>query len=258
MKIATLQYNIVWEDTFANIKRLNGLLHQLPKDADVLILPEMFNTGFSMDIDQMALTAGGEALDWMKETAVKKKIVVAGSIATAIQNEVFNRFYWVQPDGTVKHYDKRHLFRMAEEHHYYTAGEEQVVVEYKNYRFMLQVCYDLRFPVWSRNSSELDYDVLIYVANWPEVRIDAWSSLLKARAIENLSYVVGVNRVGTDGNGISYNGMSAVFDYKGESMDSHKENKEGFSFQTLDLEALKKFKRKFPAQLDGDRYEIKP
>ncbi|MCB9189643.1 MAG: amidohydrolase [Flavobacteriales bacterium] len=256
MKIATLQYNIVWEDTFANIKRLNGLLHQLPADVDILVLPEMFNTGFSMDVDAIALTAGGEALDWMKATAKAKKVVVVGSVAVAIQNETFNRLYWVQPNGTVKHYDKRHLFRMAEEHHHYTAGDKQVVVEYKNFRFMLQICYDLRFPIWSRNNKELDYDALIYVANWPEVRSEAWYALLKARAIENLSYVIGVNRVGTDGNGNEYDGRSAVFDFKGVAIDSHKDHKEGFSFQVLDLEAIKLFRRRFPAQLDADDYEI--
>lgn len=256
MKIATLQYNIVWEDTEANIKRLNGLMEQLPNDADVLVLPEMFNTGFSMEPERVALTYGGEALTWMKNTAKEKNIVVVGSIAVAIQNDSYNRLFWVQPDGLVRHYDKRHLFRMAEEHHHYQAGEDQIVVEYKDHRFMLQVCYDLRFPVWSRNTPELAYDALIYVANWPAVRSEAWYSLLKARAIENLSYVIGVNRVGTDGNGNAYDGRSAVFDYKGIAIDSHEDNKEGFSFQVLDLEALKDFRRKFPAQLDADRFVI--
>jgi predicted amidohydrolase len=257
MKIATLQYNIVWEDTSANLQRLSGLLDQLPSDVDILVLPEMFNTGFSMNVNQIALTAGGEALDWMKKTARERQSVVVGSIPVAVQNDIFNRLYWVQPDGKVMHYDKRHLFRMAEEHHHYTAGEKQVVVEYKEFRFMLQVCYDLRFPVWSRNTPELAYDTIIYVANWPAARSEAWYSLLKARAIENLSYVVGVNRVGEDGNEIPYDGKSAVFDYKGTAIDSHVDGEEGFSIQMLDLEALKAFRRKFPAQMDADHFAIK-
>lgn len=257
MKIATLQYNIVWEDTAANLKRLNGLIQRLPKDIDLLVLPEMFNTGFSMNADSIALTAGGEALDWMKKASKAKNIVIVGSVAVAIQNDTFNRLFWVQPNGVVHHYDKRHLFRMAEEHHHYQAGDKQVVIEYNDFRFMLQICYDLRFPVWSRNTKVLDYDALIYVANWPAVRSEAWYTLLKARAIENLSYVIGVNRVGEDGNGNHYDGKSGVFDFRGNPIDSHRDNEEGFSIQVLDLNALKEFRRKFPAELDADSFEIK-
>lgn len=256
MKIATLQYDIIWEDTAANIEKLTGLLNNLPDDVDLVILPEMFNTGFSMESSRVALKNGGSTLDWLKNTAKNKHISIAGSVAVLENGHFYNRFYWVQSNGITHQYDKRHLFRMADEHRYYTAGNEQIVVEYKGFRFMLQVCYDLRFPVWSRNNQELAYDVLVYVANWPEARSDAWYALLKARAIENQCYTIGVNRVGTDGNDISYDGKSAVFDFKGYAMDTHKDHVEGFSFQTLNLENLKEFRRKFPAQLDGDQYAI--
>ncbi len=256
MKVATLQYNITWEDTSANLSRLSQLISELPEDVKLLVLPEMFNTGFSMNSSNIATENGGEALQWMKETADKKNMVITGSVAVKENNAYYNRLFWVKPNGDVQHYDKRHLFRMAEEHHHYTAGEQQVIVEHKGFRIMLQVCYDLRFPVWSRNNSELDYDALIYVANWPKARSDAWYALLKARAIENLCYVIGVNRVGVDGNDISYDGKSAIFDFKGTAIDSHINHEEGFSIQTLDLEALNAFRRKFPAQLDADDFKI--
>lgn len=256
MKIATLQYDIIWENTSANLEKLSDLLNKLPDDVDVVILPEMFNTGFSIESNRVALKNGGAALDWLKDTAKIKQISIAGSVAVLENNHCYNRFYWVQSNGLIHQYDKRHLFRMADEHKYYTAGEEQIVVECKGFRFMLQVCYDLRFPVWSRNNQELAYDVLVYVANWPEVRSDAWYALLKARAIENQCYTIGVNRIGTDGNDISYDGKSAVFDFKGNAIDTHTDHSEGFSFQTLNLEDLKEFRRKFPAHLDADHYVI--
>lgn len=256
MKVATLQYNIVWEDTSANLKRLSDQIEKLPEDVEILVLPEMFNSGFSMDSERIALENGGLALAWMQTTAAAKNIVIVGSIATKENDQYFNRLYWVRPDGEIQYYDKRHLFRMAEEHKHYTQGTEQVVVEHKGIRFMLQVCYDLRFPVWSRNRKERGYDVLIYVANWPAVRSEAWYTLLKARAIENLSYVIGVNRVGKDGNDIAYDGRSAVFDYKGIAIDSHEDHKEGFSIQTLNLGELNDFRRKFPAQMDSDQFTI--
>ncbi|CAG5077965.1 amidohydrolase [Parvicella tangerina] len=256
MKIATLQYNIIWEDTSANLEKLSGLVDTLNTDVDLLVLPEMFTTGFSMNSKAIASNGGGEALAWMKQVAQSKSMTITGSVAVKENNQFYNRLYWVQPDGAIHHYDKRHLFRMAEEHHHYTGGKNQVVVDYKGVRFMLQICYDLRFPVWSRNHEELDYDVLLYVANWPEARSEAWYALLKARAIENLSYVIGVNRVGKDGNDISYDGKSAVFDFKGQAIDSHEDHVEGFSIQTLNLQTLKEFRQKFPAHLDADSFSI--
>lgn len=256
MKIATLQYDIIWEDTNANLDRLDQLIDQLSENVDLIVLPEMFNTGFSMNSSRIASEDGGATLKWMLSVSQKKKCVITGSVAVKIDDHYYNRLYWVQPDGKVYHYDKRHLFRMADEHLHYQAGENQVIVSYKGWRFMLQVCYDLRFPIWSRNTVLINYDALIYVANWPAVRSEAWHSLLKARAIENLSYVVGVNRVGTDGNGIPYDGKSVVFDFKGESIDQHQVNLEGWSIQSLSREALDQFRDKFPAHLDADEFGI--
>lgn len=257
MKIATLQYDIIWENHQANLDKLTSLISELNEDIDLIVLPEMFNTGFSMNSKKIALKDGGLVLDWMIYTAKLKNTVIVGSVASRVNGDYFNRLYWVQPDGKIIHYDKRHLFRMAEEGHHYKNGNDQVVVSYKGFRFLLQICYDLRFPVWSRNNIDLNYDAIIYVANWPAVRSEAWYSLLKARAIENLSYVIGVNRVGKDGNGIDYDGKSAVFDFKGEAIDSHLDNNQGISIQGISKEELSNFRLKFPAHLDADRFIIK-
>jgi predicted amidohydrolase len=256
MKIATIQQNIFWEDTEKNINHLEELLRDIEDDVELIVLPEMFTTGFSMNPVKVAVPDGGAGLEWMKRMAALKQASMVGSIAVSVDGKYYNRLYWVFPNGEVKTYDKRHLFRMADEHQVYQSGSKKLIVEWKGVRFCPLVCYDLRFPVWSRRTKKEDYDCLLYVANWPAVRSEAWYSLLKARAIENLSYVIGVNRVGVDGNDIAYDGKSAVFDFKGLAMDQHELGLEGISIQSMDLNALQDFRTKFPADLDADDFEI--
>ncbi len=257
IKIATLQLNILWEDTQGNLDRIDGLLKDLKEKVDVIVLPEMFNTGFSMNPSKIALPNGGVAKDWLIAKAKDLQVCLVGSIAVEGNGAFYNRMYWVFPDGKIETYDKRHLFRIADEHQVYSPGMTKTIVEFKGVRFCLQVCYDLRFPVWSRRTKAEDYDCLVYVANWPKVRSEAWYSLLKARAIENLSYVIGVNRVGKDGNGNDYDGKSVVFDFKGLAIDSHLDSVEGISIQTIKKDELLAFRSKFPADLDADDFSIK-
>jgi omega-amidase len=220
----------------------------------------MFTTGFSMDAQKIATSENDLGVKWMIEKAIEKDACIVGSIAIKEHNKFYNRLFWVMPDGSIHTYNKRHLFRMANEHNHYTAGDEKLIIEFKGWKFCPFVCYDLRFPVWSRNvhtndSNDLEpiYDCAIYVANWPAVRSDAWQTLLKARAIENLCYVVGVNRVGMDGNGMEYDGKSSVFDFKGNQLDNHINYSEGISIVTLDLESLVEYRKIFPAYLDADK-----
>lgn len=254
--IATVQFDIKWEDSKYNMRSLDELLGTLSHDIDIVVLPEMFNTGFSMNPKNIALENGGEVLDWMIEKAKHQNFCLVGSIATEENGNFYNRLFWVFPDGSFKTYDKRHLFRMADEHHSYKNGVSKIIISYKGFNFCPLICYDLRFPVWSRNTQRENYDCLIYIANWPTVRSDAWYSLLKARAIENLSYVVGVNRVGKDGNNIEYDGKSVVFDFIGNSIDSHIIGKESISIQTISKTKLNEFRTKFPAHLDADDFEV--
>ncbi len=263
MKIATLQSALFWENTVLNLHHFDRFLINLPIDVDVVVLPEMFTTGFSMDAQKIARDNGGEGLQWMLTKASELNAAIVGSIAVKEGELFYNRLYWVMPDGVVHSYDKRHLFRMANEHQSYTQGTQKLLVEFRGWRFAPFVCYDLRFPVWSRNVEKSEegvgsprYDCAIYVANWPAVRSSAWQTLLKARAIENLAYVVGVNRVGVDGHTIEYDGKSSVFDFKGNQLDSHIDSAEGISFVTLNKQELNDFRTNFPAFLDADHFTI--
>src|SRR5690606_24430266 len=199
LRITIIQTSLHWQDASANRTMFSEKLAAAAPATDLIVLPEMFTTGSSMDAAGLAEDAEGPTLQWMKEEAVRYSAVLTGSVMVKEGDNYYNRLYWVRPDGTYEHYDKRHLFRMAKEHHSYTPGKEKLLVELKGWNICPLVCYDLRFPVWSRNTGS-QYDLLLYVANWPKPRANAWSTLLQARAIENLSYVVGVNRVGTDGN----------------------------------------------------------
>ncbi len=254
--LATVQFDIKWEDSNHNMNRLDELLSSLPKEVDLVVLPEMFNTGFSMNPKNIALDNGSEVLQWMIQKAKQQNFCIVGSIATKDNKKFYNRLYWVFADGSYKTYDKRHLFRMADEDQFYNSGKSKTIIIYKDFSFCPLICYDLRFPVWSRNTQQENYDCLIYIANWPAVRSDAWYSLLKARAIENLSYVVGVNRVGTDGNNIEYDGKSVVFDFTGKTIDSHIIGSESISIQTISKTKLNEFRTKFPAHLDADDFEV--
>lgn len=214
MKIALIQSDLYWEQAFKNRNQFETKINQIDSEVDLVILPEMFATGFSMNASKMAETMQGETVLWMQTLARNKKFAIAGSLIITENNKVYNRLLFVFPSGEIQFYDKRHLFTLAGEDKIYSAGQHKVIIEYKGWKICPLICYDLRFPVFSRNVYE--YDVLIYVANWPQIRINAWDALLKARAIENMSYIIGVNRIGEDGNKLEHNGHSQAIDFLGE------------------------------------------
>lgn len=253
MKIAALQTPLYWQDRDANLAHFDSLLSSV-SEADLIVLPEMFTTGFSMAPEQIAEPAKGPTLDWLRTIARQRGVAITGSVAVRDQGKHYNRLYWVSPEGEC-HYDKRHLFRMAGEHKHYSAGSERKIVEYRGFRICLQVCYDLRFPVFCRNRN--DYDLLIFVANWPASRRHAWSSLLTARAIENQSFVVGVNRVGEDGNGIEYSGDSVILDFLGQPLAQTKPHTPAILEAEISLADVQTFREKFPAMLDADDFELR-
>lgn len=259
LTITLIQSQLHWQSVEANLAMFEEKIWQIQGKTDIILLPEMFNTGFSMEVQLLAEHPQGKTFRWMKQMAAQTEALLIGSSIVNDQGKFYNRLFWVEPDGSYASYDKRHLFRMAEEHHYFDMGKHRLVREWKGWKICPLVCYDLRFPAWSRNrliNDEPEYDLLLYVANWPAARVEAWNTLLKARAIENLSYVAGVNRIGEDGNGISYNGCSAVLDAKGQSL-WFQEETEMIETLTLGAEALKNFRGKFPALLDGDDFEIR-
>ena len=254
MKITLLQSNLVWEGKRENIRSFGQQIKNIDEETDLIILPEMFTTGFSMQPQRWAEPHKGDSFKQMQDWAKSKNAAVYGSFIVEENNTYYNRAYFIFPDGSYKYYDKRHLFRMAKEDLHYSSGQERVVVDYKGWRILLQVCYDLRFPVWSRNN--LNFDLIIYVANWPKRRSLPWQILLKARAIENLSYVVGLNRIGNDGNGIEHSGDSALIDFKGEEISHITPSKQMSETIELDQKSLKAFRDKFPAYLDADKFSI--
>lgn len=216
MKITLIQTSLVWEQANANRLNFTEKINSLNEPTDLIVLPEMFSTGFTMAPQEAAETMDGETVAWMKKMAAAKGCAITGSVIINEDSKYYNRLLFVLPNGEVKTYDKRHLFTLAGEDKAYTAGSKRLIVEYKGWKICLLVCYDLRFPVFARNTEE--YDLLVYVANWPEVRVTAWDTLLKARAIENMCYVAGVNRTGQDNNGHDYPGHSQVLDYVGEEV----------------------------------------
>ncbi len=261
MKITLLQPDLYWHDPVANRAMLEERIFSLPEPTDLIVLPEMFTTGFTMGARAVAEPMNLTTFRWLKQMAAQTKAVVTGSYVVQEKGMYFNRLIWMQPDGQFDTYDKRHLFRMAGEDAVYTAGTQRIVKEWKGWRVCPLICYDLRFPVWSRNhqteSSDFDYDLLLYVANWPAARRNAWNVLLQARAIENLSYVVGVNRVGEDGQNHSYSGESAIVDFKGDVL-FRQADTEIVHQQTLSLDELRAFRAKFPANLDADSFTLSP
>ncbi|MDO6390455.1 amidohydrolase [Pontibacter sp. BT731] len=254
LRITIIQTALHWQDAPANRNMFSEKLATVAPATDLIVLPEMFTTGFSMDAAGLAEDAEGPTLQWMQEEAARYSAVLTGSVMVKEGDNYYNRLYWVRPDGSYEHYDKRHLFRMAKEHHSYTPGKEKLLIELKGWNICPLVCYDLRFPVWSRNTNS-QYDLLLYVANWPKPRANAWSTLLQARAIENLSYVVGVNRVGTDGNGHPYSGDSAIIHPKGHKLLETTEA-EGIHTITLSKQELTDFREAFPAHLDADDFTL--
>ena len=259
MKIALVQAELTWEDNDKNLKHFSRILENI-EGADIFVLPEMFNSGFTTNSDSVGQTMEGKAVCWLQKMAIEKDAVFVASLIILENSKRYNRLVWATPNGDTNSYDKKHLFRMADEHNYFTPGNERIIIEHKGVRFCPQICYDLRFPVWSRNSggqSKLPvYDCLIYVANWPKVRSDAWTSLLRARAIENQAFVVGVNRVGLDGNGIEYSGDSRFFSPKGDRLDQVISGKEMISIVTIDLKMLNDFRENFPVFDDGDLFKL--
>ena len=258
LKIALVQTSLFWEDKEANRAQLEEKIFSISEQVDLIVLPEMFNTGFSMEAQKLAEPMKLHTFKWMQQMAAQKQAVITGSYIVNDGGDYFNRLIWMHPDGSYEQYDKRHLFRMAEEHQHFSMGKQDLIVELKGWKIKPLVCYDLRFPVWSRNTvkqEELAYDLLLYVANWPAARVSAWDALLKARAIENLSYSLGVNRVGEDGKGIPYNGHSAVYNFKGESLLDLGEE-EQVKIISLSAEELKRGREKFPAHLDADNFSL--
>ncbi len=253
LRVALVQSMLHWEDAAANRAMFAEKLRALKGATDLVVLPEMFTTGFSMRSAELAEPMDGATVTWMMEQARDLDAAIYGSAIIAEGGKCFNRGLFVKPDGTVITYDKRHLFRMAEEIRHYTPGTQRVVVEWRGWRLLLQICYDLRFPVFARNRG--DYDALLYVANWPEPRRYPWSQLLIARAIENQSYVIGVNRVGMDGKGHHYTGDSVSVDPRGDA-DVMKASKEDILHTVLHREALDDFRAKFPVADDADNFAL--
>lgn len=256
LRVCVLQADLIWEDTSANLAMFEKLIVANKEGADVVVLPEMFNTGFSMKSGELAQPMDGEVVSWIRRIASESGCVITGSTIIEEEGQFYNRLIWAQPDGEIVHYDKRHLFRMADEEKFYSGGSERLICELNGWRICPLVCYDLRFPVWSRNNKR-DYDVLLYVANWPAVRGHVWSTLLLARAMENQAYVVGCNRVGKDDNDIAYSGGSVIVDAKGEVIASGNNEEAGVVKASLSYQDLEDFREKFPVHLDADDFELK-
>lgn len=251
-KVALVQSELVWEDPVENRRVFQQLMEKIKEDTDLVIFPEMFTTGFTMNAEGVAEEMNGETVQWMKNMAVHYGMALMGSVVIREGEKYYNRALFVHPSGETEGYDKRHTFTLAGEHKVYARGKEHRIVEYKGWKVSLQVCYDLRFPVWARNTQ--GYDVLVYVANWPEPRIGAWDTLLKARAIENMCYCVGVNRIGRDGEGHIYPGHSGVYDVLGERL-AYSEKKEVL-YMELHREHIEKNRRRFKFLQDRDGFVL--
>ena len=253
LRVTKIQSSLYWEDEQANLQMFDEKLTGLLGGTDLVVLPEMFNSGFSMHPENFAQAKLGSTVLWMQEKAKALNAAVCGSLAIKTPAGFYNQFVFAHPDGKIDRYNKRHCFRMSGEHLVYQSGNERLVINYRGWRILPQVCYDLRFPAFSRSKN--DVDLMIYVANWPQVRREPWRCLLQARAIENLSFVVGVNRIGQDANNVAYSGDSLSIDFKGNILfDS--EGKDSCDTQVLSLTQLQEFRDKFPAWRDSDQFEI--
>jgi omega-amidase len=259
LHLTLIQTALHWEDKNANLQMLEQKIHSISEPTHVVVLPEMFSTGFSMKPEQLAETVDGPTLHWMKKLSASKKIILTGSVIIEEEGKNYNRLVWMLPNGQYGYYDKRHLFAYGEEDKHYSGGSKRLIASVNGWKINLMVCYDLRFPVWARQQFDEDgnfeYDVLIYVANWPERRNIAWKSLLRARAIENQCYVIGVNRVGNDGNNIYHSGDSTVIDPLGEILYEKANEEDVFTVQ-LSKERLKEVREKFQFWRDADQFEI--
>ncbi len=254
LKTAIIQVDLAWENPVKNRSIFSEKIDQIQDDVDLIVLPEMFSTGFSMNAEHLAERSDGPTFQWMQKVAKQRNAAVTGSLIIEEDGHFFNRLFFVYPDGTHQKYDKKHTFTLAKEDKTYTAGKERLIVEYRGWKICPLICYDLRFPVWARNTSE--YDLLIYVANWPETRIHAWDILLQARAIENMSYCIGVNRTGTDGNKYQYNGHSAVYDCLGASLFTNCREIEFTEIVKLDKDHVSETRDKLKFLQDRDKFSL--
>lgn len=255
IKISLVQSDLVWETPIENLKKFEKKISDLKGKTDIVLIPEMFTTGFSMNPQPIAETMNGQTIAWIKKQASENNFAIGGSVIITENSKYFNRFIFAEPSGLIHYYDKHHLFSITGEHNEYTAGNIRKIIKYKGFRFLLQICYDLRFPVWMRNKN--DYDAILLVANWPERRNEAWKQLLIARAMENQCYIAAVNRVGNDGNNISHTGDSMILDYAGRELVVAKPFVEEIISGTFSIDMLNDSKEKFPAWKDADEFEIK-
>ncbi len=258
LTLTLIQPQPQWHRIEENLACFSSLLAKITQPTDIIVLPEMFTTGFTMDSALVAEKMGGRTHNWLLARAASMNAAICGSIVVEEDGHYYNRFLWVTPDGHTEYYDKRHLFRMADEHDHYQPGNRLITIEYKGWRIRPMVCYDLRFPVWARNQVEQGrpaYDLLLYVANWPASRISAWDALLRARAVENLAYSAGVNRLGKDEKDIIYNGHSGVYGPKGETI-YFMEETEVIARVALGKTDLEAYRQQFPAYLDADRFSL--
>ncbi len=252
IKITLIQSHLHWENAVANRNLFSEKIDSIKEETDLIVLPEMFTTGFSMNAKNLAEANDGETLNWLKTEAKKKNSAITGSVIIKESNSFYNRLFFVYPNGEYKKYDKKHTFTLAKEHEIYTSGEQILIVDLSGWKISPLICYDLRFPVWARNT--MDYDILLYVANWPKIRTTAWDALLKARAIENMSYCIGVNRVGLDGNGFEYSGHSAVYDVLGEQINEVNDETEFIQTLTLSKEHITSNRNHFRFLDDRDSF----
>lgn len=253
MKIALIQSSLYWEAISQNRNNFEEKTTQINPEVNLIVLPEMFSTGFTMNASEMAENMNGETISWMQSIAKQRNCAITGSLIITENDKFYNRMVFVFPSGEIQFYDKRHLFSLAGEDKVYTAGNQKVIIDYLGWKICLQICYDLRFPVFARNTE--NYDLLLYVANWPEVRINAWDILLKARAVENLSYVIGVNRIGLDANSYEHVGHSQVIDFLGNSVLDPQEN-EGVFIVEIDKNSMLETRKKLDFLRDKDEFEI--
>ncbi|CAL2079444.1 Omega-amidase YafV [Tenacibaculum sp. 190524A05c] len=254
LNISLLQADLSWENPKENLSFFSSQIEQISNDVDLIVLPEMFTTGFSMNASKLAEEVNGNTVNWMKDIAKTKNSSVVGSVIITEENQYYNRLFFVFPSGEFEYYDKKHTFTLAKEHETYSSGTQKLLVEYKGWKICPLICYDLRFPVWARNVE--DYDLLLYVASWPEKRISAWDALLKARAIENMSYTIGVNRIGKDGNDYAYVGHSIIVDCLGEALSKEKnETAEIISVQ-IHKNTQEEVRNKLGFLKDRDKFSI--
>ncbi len=254
LSIMGIQADLAWENPIENIQNFETKIYEFDKAVDIIVLPEMFTSGFTMQPNHVAESMNGTTVLWMQKIAKEKQLAITGSLVIKENNQFYNRLLFVHPSGTIDSYNKRHSFTLAGEHKVYTSGNKKTIINYKGWKICPLICYDLRFPVWARNTE--NYDLLIYMANWPITRIKAWETLLKARAIENMCYTIGVNRIGIDANDYKYSGNSIIVDFLGEEVSNLQPNKYGFIYFTLNKKEQTNVRNKLGFLNDRDTFKI--